>query len=1660
MVAEAFNLEDIQTTRLARRLEYSTSATSLPASIRFDLAAGDLNDDDYEEAIDAFSETPRATSTGAGSGWGFSAVLDDLMRREPRSVPVGDIQQTQQFLAEQGYVHDDTPIDGLWSSDWNSAFQRAERDAYEKRIEGHHALSTPTESIFRFLGGVMPSAVWQGVVGGAKGMVQQAPETAENLGAVGGAATGAALGSIVAPGIGTAIGAAAGGVIGFFSDLFGDDETEGADRSGWAQFFDALTPWEEYKKGGLQKFSEDLGFVLTAASLLRGGAMALGGVRAGGAAIRAGATQGGSLASRLGLSAPMRAKPGYITRIMASPKGAAAVGGVGGAAVAHSQDENPIVGAILGASVGYGVGRAFGSQITNTGRRFGLQRVYDMPLVKSVNETFTGFSTASMGARYGGGLLSGAKETEIEAAIKGAPALPGGDLLDATLGWVLVPQRFFPLTGFEMGKAAERVLGAEHMMPYDLLAREIDTATGKVLGAAARDEKVRTWLGEGDPTNIGKILANDLRLRLNYGRERELATMDFANLKGDELIEARLRARSEMTLEFQNEMAAMAKGEASDMPVTRRWMEWSEGTGLDAPEKGPLHFYQWLKGQGGHGTSLDRMGMQVTAERVGEDAMDYAARGDIKLGFGDDIPVDETTVQILGGKEFQRVMPRRAKELQNEAAKNEEKAMKIRMSTKVSSDDLAEADRLMDEAMGLKKEASTIKAVKLQGSLVPANKADPVTGIVETPTAQDARSFATRWRTALDQVIGAAERRTMEGMTPEGILQANQEIEQGLETLRHVPATKGEAPGLLQTLYHSGLIDQDQLIKTYNALDEFSKTGRVRKRDLGIDGRLNKLAEKGLLPHEVVLTPELAARMPEGKKMVWMSQPVIRTSDIPKRFAEENADLFAERPFLWDTIRSGTYSNLSKASKNSLKNLLRNVGASPVLHSGEEIFHARAANQASELHGILNKYGIEMTGDQAMRRLQRQQEIVNHGHGNIIRRADEPKQEVIAERARLTRQLKDDTGTALGHPEKRLYVADTRELKLEDIKDALDLDMLGPSNVSGDQVAYEAMKALKKGAALGAETNMAHPIQAAKMLGKSMQIDGLPGFLEFMRTFDVDRPRTFFGLGGAAAGALAAEGGLGEHLKGAAIGGAIGIGALGAIGKKSGIPFKTMLKAKYPQGSFGFLPDHLHRLSMATRYTFSLMFDAGRYLEQANIGLLKEDIPMFFNARKYIQRTYGDSAWDDALRLHDEMTGKRTMEYIEEADRRMFQTGILGYSPRYSEAARAFILKKRNPNISMGELKRRVSQLEGYGTGRRTIEKSVNFLFFPFSFQKKLITTLGDFVLQEPARALLIHEGFRRFNESEVGKDVGAFTERYLPIAQQLQRLNNLSYGVGPGRFFLQGLLDDPKGRRTDLGLAAEILSTVGVPSAANVPLAQMFGGAGDAMVHMFMPTVITDDNEQGLGELVGALDTFIPALRDINTLFSGALPGVGSAEEPGVVARQFIAATKGGDPYWQQQNFIDERRMKKAELEETARALGYASADGLLASDVGQLTGIAARYDQEMAKLQEDYPVGAQMSETFTNSTGMKERALLRLHDSNDRTEGEDAILRIAQMEQEGRNLAAMMGQSQDSLLGVILPRIRAEAMLHAEDPDFVYLYERLYARDYGPITSTLEMA
>jgi hypothetical protein len=192
----------------------------------------------------------------------------------------------------------------------------------------------------------------------------------------------------------------------------------------------------------------------------------------------------------------------------------------------------------------------------------------------------------------------------------------------------------------------------------------------------------------------------------------------------------------------------------------------------------------------------------------------------------------------------------------------------------------------------------------------------------------------------------------------------------------------------------------------------------------------------------------------------------------------------------------------------------------------------------------------------------------------------------------------------------------------------------------------------------------------------------------------------------------------------------------------------------------------------------------------------------------------------------------------------------------------------------------------------------------------------------------------------------------------------------------------------------------------------------------------------------------YIPFIRELDQYF------IGSDGSPSAVGEQITATTEGAAPYYQFSEYQDELRVSKAQYEPLATAMGYSSVDGFLQSDFGAV--IQAELDARKQELVRDYPTGFRMSQEFTNQDALSAQALIDLSNKETRSEGEDRILELVQVEAAQKFIGELVGIDPQLWGSITAGIMRQNAKKHAAGEDgrrFLELWDRLFAREYGPI-------
>jgi len=383
------------------------------------------------------------------------------------------------------------------------------------------------------------------------------------------------------------------------------------------------------------------------------------------------------------------------------------------------------------------------------------------------------------------------------------------------------------------------------------------------------------------------------------------------------------------------------------------------------------------------------------------------------------------------------------------------------------------------------------------------------------------------------------------------------------------------------------------------------------------------------------------------------------------------------------------------------------------------------------------------------------------------------------------------------------------------------------------------------------------------------------------------------GLIGGTAGALSNpdqlwKGDFSRVGEGAAIGG-LGAAGLGALpGGVKGMAFKDLGWA------MANLPNQLAKLRNEFRFELSPEFSLRRIVK-SNAKMMAADVGLepFFNAQKWLEANGGKNALQEgrnalAEAMPEEHAGGTLAEMNRFADdnQKALQSSDIFhlYNQKDREAAIAWQLKRQG--MAPSDIRENIIKIMRYGqrdengvmqSGRSALEKSINTVFFPFSFDKTLYKSLGGFYLDHAAQRVLLTHSLAAYNEySKQFPDLpGAkeWNDKHLPLMHEIAKLNAFSSGVSAGQF-----------------------------GGVNAPIMQMF------LPQSWAATKTSNDT----------LGRFIPAIKDFGRIFSGqnGQPGV-FFQQASILGDQLKTAVgekapPAETPYAQLADALDTRRKMR----------------------------------------------------------------------------------------------------------------------------------------------------
>jgi hypothetical protein len=218
------------------------------------------------------------------------------------------------------------------------------------------------------------------------------------------------------------------------------------------------------------------------------------------------------------------------------------------------------------------------------------------------------------------------------------------------------------------------------------------------------------------------------------------------------------------------------------------------------------------------------------------------------------------------------------------------------------------------------------------------------------------------------------------------------------------------------------------------------------------------------------------------------------------------------------------------------------------------------------------------------------------------------------------------------------------------------------------------------------------------------------------------------------------------------------------------------------------LPTKIAQLRDTYRFNLSPYFSLRR-IAKTNLKMGADGVvPTLTPVRSLTER----GQYDEAHRLLDRVLGSENprYKYLDEADRYLDSQDVFGlYNARHYEAY--YAQAKQEQGWTDEQIHNGLIRVFMYGApgreGRTALERSVNVVFFPFSFEKTVARNIGGYLLDKPAQALVLSnalDAYRDFNNHHLSGDnplAASWYEQHLPLLDEVLRLNAFAHGVSPG---------------------------------------------------------------------------------------------------------------------------------------------------------------------------------------------------------------------------------------------------------------------------------------
>jgi hypothetical protein len=208
------------------------------------------------------------------------------------------------------------------------------------------------------------------------------------------------------------------------------------------------------------------------------------------------------------------------------------------------------------------------------------------------------------------------------------------------------------------------------------------------------------------------------------------------------------------------------------------------------------------------------------------------------------------------------------------------------------------------------------------------------------------------------------------------------------------------------------------------------------------------------------------------------------------------------------------------------------------------------------------------------------------------------------------------------------------------------------------------------------------------------------------------------------------------------------------------------------------LPSRFQNFRSRARYQESIVFAYRRMAKTMLKGITENIPPVMYPESKLEEMGIAKKAEALHQRIFPEDAAKNA--WLDDSERIIKEADFYNlYSPREFEKWGAYWLNKQG--FSDAEIAKKLENIMGYGE-RTAAERSLNAVFFPFSFNKTVMRQFGTMLISSPGKAMVTNQLMDLYDQVG-GPKFKKWVDDNLPLIKQVEQLNALEHGIGLGQF-------------------------------------------------------------------------------------------------------------------------------------------------------------------------------------------------------------------------------------------------------------------------------------